>query len=157
MVSDNPRIPRYSIQLVKEKTINIEDYSQVSTSGAAARVARVVMGEPDREHLFIVTLDSKNKVIGINEVSVGSLSTSIAHPREVMKMAVLQNAAAIIIVHNHPSGDPAPSRQDREMTLRIKKSSEILGIALLDHVVLGDPDLGYSDFSFADSGMLGSL
>ena len=95
-------------------------------------------------------LDSKNRLLCLEIVSVGSLNASIVHPREVYKSALLSSAAAIVFVHNHPSGDPTPSREDIELTSRLKQASDLLGIRLLDHVVIGSG----RHFSFADSGLL---
>jgi DNA repair protein RadC len=77
-------------------------------------------------------------VIGFNLVAIGTLTSALVHPREVFKAAILANAAAIILVHNHPSGDPEPSAEDRALTSRLKEAGEILGIRILDHVVIGD-------------------
>src|SRR5207245_2331486 len=90
----------------------------------------------DREAFVALHLDYKNRLDGLHVVSIGSLSASLVHPREVFKAAILSNAAAIIVVHNHPSGDPTPSREDREITARLKLSGETLGIPLLDHVIV---------------------
>jgi DNA repair protein RadC len=86
-------------------------------------------------------------------VSIGSLSSSLAHPREVFKPAILANAAAIILGHNHPSGEPTPSREDVELTKRLKEGAELLGIRLLDHIVIGDEKW----FSFSEDGSLSQL
>jgi DNA repair protein RadC len=101
----------------------------------------------------VLFLNSKNFYLGFEDVSKGSLSTSICHPREVFWTAVHKRAAAIIVIHGHPSGDPAPSREDRDATQRIFKAGQILGIKVLDSIVIGDTDY----FSFADSGILGEL
>lgn len=91
-----------------------------------------------KEHLKSILLDTKNKVLAIKTVSVGDLSSSIVHPREVYKDAVIASAASIIVAHNHPSGDPTPSAEDVAVTKRLIQSGEIMGIDLLDHIVLGD-------------------
>ena len=91
-----------------------------------------------KEHLKSLLLDTKNRVLAIKTVSIGDLSSSIVHPREVYKDAVLASAASIIIAHNHPSGDPTPSAEDVAVTKRLIQSGEIMGIDLLDHIVLGD-------------------
>jgi DNA repair protein RadC len=83
-------------------------------------------------------LDTKNRLIGINTVSVGILDSRIVHPREVFKPAILSNAAGIIVGHNHPSGDPSPSVEDTRITKRLHEVGEILGIDLLDHVIVRD-------------------
>lgn len=90
------------------------------------------------ENLWLITLDTKNNITGIFTVSTGSLNSSIVHPREIFKRAVLQNAASIIICHNHPSGDPTPSQEDINITKRIYDAGKILGIELLDHIIIGD-------------------
>jgi len=102
-----------------------------------------------KEHFITLHLDGKNRILCIDRVSVGSLNQSIVHPREVFKSAVYSSAAAIILVHNHPSLDPAPSREDIEITRRLKECGELLGIKLLDHIIVGD-----SYVSFVERGML---
>ena len=104
-----------------------------------------------RKELFLVLLlDGKNRITRKVQVSEGSLNQSIVHPREVFAPAVRESAAAVIFVHNHPSGDPAPSREDREITRRLKEAGDILGIKVLDHIIIGDG----SYFSFVESGLL---
>jgi len=92
----------------------------------------------DREHFKVILLNTKNHLLGIEVVSVGSLNASLVHPREVFKKAILKSAAGIILVHNHPSGDPQPSEEDKHVTYRIAEAGEIIGIEVLDHVVIGD-------------------
>jgi DNA repair protein RadC len=104
----------------------------------------------DREHFVILCLDSKNRIIGLHDVASGSLSSSVVRPREVFKRAILNSAAAIIAMHNHPSGDACPSREDRECTERLLSGSKILGIRLLDHIIFGESDY----YSFADTGFI---
>ena len=103
-----------------------------------------------KEYFFSLHLNSKNQLVREVLVSVGSLSTSIVHPREVFSPAVRDSSAALIFLHNHPSGDPAPSREDRESTQRLRQAGSILGIRVLDHIILGHDDY----FSFADAGLL---
>jgi DNA repair protein RadC len=102
----------------------------------------------DREQFLVCGLDAKHRIIGINIVSIGSLTLAIVHPREVFKPLILMNAAAFICAHNHPSSDPTPSPEDRVLTQRLRHGAEILGITLLDHLVLGEERY----FSFADQG-----
>jgi DNA repair protein RadC len=104
----------------------------------------------NREHFFSLHLNSKNQLIREVLISIGSLSTSVVHPREVFAPAVRDSTAALIFLHNHPSGDPAPSREDRECTQRLIHAGQILGIRVLDHIVLGYDDY----YSFADAGQL---
>ena len=91
-----------------------------------------------KEHMKVILLNVKCKVIGIEEVSVGNLNSSLAHPREIYIPAIKKSSANIILVHNHPSGDPSPSRDDIDITKRIYESGKILGIGLYDHIIIGD-------------------
>jgi len=104
-------------------------------------VAHLVMEEMrylDREHFRVVCLSTKNHVLGISAISIGSLNSSMVHPRECFKEAIRRNSNAIILLHNHPSGDPTPSREDIEVTRRLAEGGQILGIEVLDHVIIGD-------------------
>lgn len=92
----------------------------------------------DREHFWALALNTKNQLIRVIEVSVGSLNASIVHPRELFKEAVKVSAASVVVVHNHPSGDPTPSGADVQLTRRLVKAGDVLGIEVLDHVVIGD-------------------
>lgn len=96
------------------------------------------MNELNQEVLKVVLLNTKNIVVGIKDVFKGSLNTSVVHPREIFKQAISKNSASIIICHNHPSGDPTPSREDINITLRIKECGNIIGIQLVDHIIIGN-------------------
>ena len=102
-----------------------------------------------KEHFVALHLDGKNRIICLDRVSVGSLNQSIVHPRELFKTACLSSAAAIILIHNHPTGDPTPSREDLSITRRLKEAGDILGIKVLDHIIIGD-----SFHSFVENGLL---
>ena len=141
------RLPRYRITLVCEET-GSRSLEAVHTSMAAALMLRPCFEGLDREQFLVCGLDAKHRIIGINIVSIGSLTLAIVHPREVFKPLILMNAAAFICAHNHPSSDPTPSPEDRVLTQRLRQGAEILGITLLDHVVLGEERY----FSFADQG-----
>ena len=91
-----------------------------------------------KEYFLVLLLDGKNRVIREVQVSEGSLNQSIVHPREVFNPAVRESAAAIILVHNHPSGDPAPSREDLEITRRLREAGDLMGVKVLDHIIIGD-------------------
>ena len=91
-----------------------------------------------KEQFVVILLNNKNKVIGTEVVSEGSLSSSIVHPREVFAPAILHHAAAIMVAHNHPSGDPKPSIEDEEVTRLLLRSGKVLGIPLIDHMIIGD-------------------
>lgn len=91
----------------------------------------------DRERFLTLALDPRKRLLGVEEVSVGTLNSTIVHPREVFKGLILANAESFICVHNHPSGDPRPSPEDLAVTRQLKEVGQLLGIPLLDHVVLG--------------------
>lgn len=92
----------------------------------------------NQEILKVILLNTKNCIIGVKNVFIGSLNNSIVHPREIFKAAINKNSASIIICHNHPSGDPTPSKEDINITLRIKECGNIIGIQLLDHIIIGN-------------------
>ena len=98
----------------------------------------------DREHFVVLFLSTKNKINGFYTSHIGSLNASVVHPREVFKPAIIANTAGIIVAHNHPSGDPTPSREDVHMTERLHEAGKTLGIELLDHIIIGDPGRFYS-------------
>jgi DNA repair protein RadC len=142
-------VPIYTVMLVRERQLPWPR-SQLRQAADAATLLRAYLRGVDREHFVVVLLDRKNRVIGLNTVSVGSLTASLAHPREVMKPAILANAAALICGHNHPSGDPQPSEEDRVITTRLVEAGKLLGIGVLDHLIVGDGTTAY--YSFADAG-----
>ena len=96
------------------------------------------MREQKKELFIELCLDTKNQVIKEETISVGSLNANIVHPREVFKLALAESAAHIIVAHNHPSGDPTPSREDIEITKKLVQTGNIMGITLLDHIIIGD-------------------
>lgn len=143
------KAPIYRIQLVRDGSVSYNT-DPISTPSVAARIAQEFIGDSDRENVAVLLLNIKNKVVGVHLVSVGSLEKSLVHPREVFKSALLANAATVILVHNHPSGDPTPSESDRRVTESIKAAGEVLGIPVLDHVIVS-PE---ATFSFHSQGML---
>ena len=103
-----------------------------------------------REHFLVLPLTSKNEVLMVADVSVGTLTNTLVHPREVYEPAIRCGAAHIVLAHNHPSGDPAPSAEDHRLTRQLKEAGALLGIPVTDHVILG----GDAFFSFSEEGML---
>jgi DNA repair protein RadC len=103
-----------------------------------------------KEYFLVLLLDGKNRIIRRVQISEGSLNQSIVHPREVFSPAVKETAAAVILVHNHPTGDPAPSSEDIAITRRLKEAGEIMGIKVLDHIIIGDGEY----LSFVERGLL---
>ena len=132
------------IKAAFELTNRLEGYAGLS-KGAPLKtpedIVTLVWGRvkgKQKEHFLALLLDTRNQLIKIAEISVGSLDTSIVHPREVFKEAISASAAAVIFVHNHPSGDPAPSEDDIGLTKRLAEAGEIVGIDVLDHVIIGE-------------------
>ena len=103
-----------------------------------------------KEHFLTLHLDGKNKILCMDRVSVGSLNQAIVCPREVFKNALLSSAAALILVHNHPSGDPDPSDEDKAITKRLQEVGELIGIRVLDHVIVGEKRY----LSFSELGLM---
>jgi DNA repair protein RadC len=112
---------------------------------------------PTQESFWVILLDRKNKPMGRVMISLGTLTSTVVHPREVLRAAILASAAAIIVAHNHPSGDPAPSHADILVTRQLREACRAMDIELLDHVVVGYPEadptrLGY--YSFRSAGVI---
>lgn len=103
-----------------------------------------------KEMFIALHLDGKNRIVCVDLVSVGSLNQSIVHPREVFKTALLSNAAAVLLIHQHPTGDPSPSSEDISITRRLKEAGEILGLKVLDHIIIGDGEY----LSFVERGLI---
>lgn len=133
----NSYIPYQSLRVELVREGPVKDYSVKNSEDVYKAMYKEIEGL-DRECFWVIPLTAKNQVIGINLVSMGSLTASIVHPREVFKLAILANAAGIILVHNHPSGDPTPSQEDKALTRRLKEAGDLLGIKVFDHIVIGD-------------------
>jgi DNA repair protein RadC len=145
------RIYDIKIKMVKESSA-LYNTNEVSNPDCAADIIRQYLDGVDREHFIVLCLNTKNRVIAINTVSIGSLNASITHPREVFKGAILANAAGIILAHNHPSNDTHPSREDIVSTERMIKAGRILDIPVLDHIIVGCDDHRYT--SLKDKGII---
>ena len=129
------------VTLDKEISVNRPDLVSVIRSPEdAASVAKGFMRlhEESEEYLYMICMNTKNKIIGVFEVSHGNVNSSIVGVREIFQKALLANAVSIIVLHNHPSGDPKPSREDVEVTKRLAEAGKIIGIEVLDHIVVGD-------------------
>jgi len=135
------RINVYSVKLVKEKggLYSLES-TVIKDPGDANKIIQLVLdlNSSAVEKFGIITLTTKNKVAGIHIISVGTINCSFASPREVFQQAILNNASAIILFHNHPSGDPTESIEDVETTNKLIQAGEILGIKVLDHIIVGE-------------------
>lgn len=131
--------------------VQAEVGERFSDAAAVARAFRSLYDEPV-EVFRVAILTGKNCLLHFEDVSRGSLSTAIVHPREVFWSAIFHRAAAIICLHNHPSGDPTPSREDDEITQKLYQAGELLKIRMLDHIIVGAGD---RYFSYADAGLIG--
>ena len=122
------------------RRLSVQSAAKIQVVHGPEDVARYAMPRfrfEQREHFAVMLLNTKNLIIGMPEVSVGSLSASVVHPREVFRAAIDFAAASMILLHNHPSGDPTPSREDIAVTERLVKAGKVMDIPVLDHVVLG--------------------
>ncbi len=128
-------IPQVELSMVRE--IKISDQKCNSSEEVARSEFAEDLLKSDREKFICLHLNIKNRIISFEIVSTGSLTSSIVHPREVYKGAILSNSASVIFMHNHPSGDPEPSIDDIEITNRLEKAGAILGINVLDHIIIG--------------------
>ena len=133
------RVDIVSIKMVREGSTKYEN-RKIETPFDAYVLLKNFLEDSDREKLLVVCLDTKNQPINICTVSVGTLNSSLVHPREVFKTAILSNSNQIMLAHNHPSGISAPSNEDKAMTSRIKDAGVILGIELIDHIIIGSND-----------------
>ena len=127
------------IALVRETSKSMLPSTYVKTPEDAAELMKELK-EKDREHFAVILLNTKNRVLGVEVVSIGTLDASLVSPREVLKSALLANAAALVCVHNHPSGDPSPSAEDIRITKTLKQAAKIMDINILDHVIIGDTE-----------------
>lgn len=128
----------YGVRMVREQPELPFPKPCISYPGDVIGLLQRQLAFQDREIFCIVILDARNQVLGVNTVSIGSISASIVHPRETFRPAILMGASSIILSHCHPSGDPSPSKDDLELTRRLHKAGEILGIEVLDHIIIAD-------------------
>ncbi|MFA5576208.1 MAG: DNA repair protein RadC [Tissierellaceae bacterium] len=123
------------------KRLNYLEASNKVKINEPASIANLYMDEMrffQKEHFRIALLDTKNQIIVTEEISIGTLNASIVHPRDVFKAAIKRNANAMILIHNHPSGDPKPSNEDINITRRLVDAGNLIGIKVLDHIIIGD-------------------
>lgn len=143
---------------LKRKTITIKDgevpYGKsVLHSGDVARIAKSILKNEAKENFLVFCLDMRSNIIGFEKVSSGTVESCPVHPRDVFHAAIKLMTSRIVVVHNHPSGDSTPSRADRTLTRQLKGASDLLGIPILDHIIIGDE----KHFSFSESGLLEKL
>lgn len=129
------------VVLEKEVSTNCPDLTYaIKSPEDAVNVGKSFMRihEEPEEYMYMICMNTKNKIIGVFEISHGSVNSSIVSPREVFQKALLANAVSIIVMHNHPSGDATPSREDVEVTKRLSEAGKIVGVEVLDHIIIGD-------------------
>lgn len=148
-MTDSHHPPRWRIALVREADAPAFATAVIRTSADVARAFHF-LADRDREEFWLVALDQRHRIIGTHQVSVGTLTASLVHPREVVKPLVLSSAAACVFIHVHPTGDPSPSAEDHAITERLSKACDLLGIRVLDHIIIGND----RHYSFADAGDL---
>lgn len=119
-----------------EESWGSEQGSDLSSAEAVAKEMRPLIARKHKEHFYALYLDSRNRLIGKERVSIGSLNSTMAHPREVFAPAIRAGAAGLVVVHNHPSGDPQPSDDDIRLTRRLAEAGKVVGIPLQDHVIV---------------------
>ena len=146
----NKYIYPYRVSVVRERT---DRYEKVDSSRPIYEIGRTLLDDAATERVLTFMLDTKNRILGFVETSVGSLNFSVVHPRDTFRAAVIQGAASIILLHNHPSGDPTPGIEDHNVTKLMFDAGKILGIRVLDHIIIGID--GY--YSFADNGLIGNF
>ena len=129
----------YRLQLLREEVLDYEPIQHPAEANAAIRqIAQRLLDGLDREAALVLALDARNRPIGGQVVSIGTLSASLVHPREVFKFAILANAASLLFAHNHPSGCVEPSGDDIEMSRRLVKAGQIVGIEVIDSLITGN-------------------
>lgn len=147
------RVPHYHVALVRDESVPYETETvTISTPEDVAKVCADLRGA-DREHFEVLLLNTKNRLIARVLVSIGSLASAIVHPREVLKPAIVANAASIVLVHNHPSGDAQSSSADRSLVRRLSSAADTCGIEVLDAVIVGGGESG-SISSMREDGLL---
>ena len=130
------RIQILSLKLVREGSI-LYQTRRISSPKDAVGIGQQFLEDADREQVIVCCLDTKNQPLSISVVSMGILNSSLIHPREIFKTAILTNAASLILYHNHPSGETEPSTEDINITKRIKEAGVLMGIELIDHIIIG--------------------
>lgn len=140
-----------AVELGKRISTSVNGYRPVIEGSAdAARILQGRMRGLDREHFFVLFLNPKHAVLGMETVSIGTLSSSLVHPREVFKQAIKRSASAVILAHNHPSGSCEPSKEDLQVTKRLKDVGELVGIEVIDHLIIGEDKY----YSFCENDLL---
>ncbi len=136
--------PVWKVQLVRDPNSPASSRVRITSPHEAASLLAAYLEKLDREHFVVLLLDTRNKVLGLNTVSIGTVDSAIVSSRETFKPAFLANATAIILAHNHPSGDPYPSPEDINITRTLVEAGKMLDIEVLDHIIIGELGRSYS-------------
>ena len=139
------RLPLYSTRLVRETEFTYPTRFQVTDPSEVATILQDYFRDKDREEFLAVLLDTANTVTGLSQISVGGLSSSVVEPRQIFKTAILANAAAVILAHQHPSGNPEPSREDIKITRQLVEAGEIMDVLVHDHLII--TEAGYTSLA----------
>jgi DNA repair protein RadC len=131
-------IPGFRIALVREPGVTLAERPALRTAAECAPILAQYIGESDREVFVVAMLTIRHRLIALHTVSVGCLTSAIVHPRETFRAAILCGAAALVVAHCHPSGDPEPSAEDLALTRRLVAAGQLIGIEVLDHIILGE-------------------
>ena len=140
------RVPLYETRLVQDGEFSFPDREQVTAPEGIAAILQEYFARHDREEVLLIMLDAGKTVTGMSRLSVGGLTSAVVEPRQVFKSAILGNAASIILAHNHPSGNPKPSKADIRLTKRIKEAGKLMGVPLEDHLII--TDRGYTSLAW---------
>ncbi|MCA1787179.1 MAG: JAB domain-containing protein [Desulfobacteraceae bacterium] len=144
----------FRVSLVRDENVHFDQTPVCSAPEAQRIIQKLIstLGQPDREQFCVILLNTKNKIIGLNIVSVGDLRHAVVHPREVLKCAILANASSMILCHNHPSEDLIPSVSDKKITEKIIKAADIMSITVHEHLIISMENDDY--YSFAEHGLI---
>jgi DNA repair protein RadC len=135
---------------IKEIEYSYDKRPKISGMNDVIEAVKPMIADPNKEFFIALYLNTKNGVLKQEVISIGSLNANIIHPREIFKTACMISASSIIVAHNHPSGDPSPSREDIEITIKLSEAGKMMGIELLDHVIIGYD----KNYGFKESGQL---
>lgn len=135
---------------VKEIEYTYDKRPKISGMDDVVNAVKPMIADPNKEFFMALYLNTKNGILKQEVISIGSLNANIVHPREIFKTACMISASSVIVAHNHPSGDPSPSREDIELTKKLVESGKMIGIEILDHVIIGHD----KNYGFRESGIL---
>ncbi len=135
---------------VREIEYTYDKRPKISGMDDVIKAVKPMIADPNKEFFMALYLNTKNGILKQEVISIGSLNANIVHPREIFKTACMISASSIIVAHNHPSGDPSPSREDIDLTKKLVESGKMIGIEILDHVIIGYD----KNYGFRESGVL---